>query len=145
MKKIIIALIFSNAISSFGQEGIMKKEADDKGNTTFIEFDVKTSAWKSNQAKDMLRTLHSASLDDDFQTTKSEKDELGYLHETYQQYYKGVKVQFGEYKVHSKNGVIETANGNFHKIGNSNIKASIDENSALSKALAYVGEKCRPI
>lgn len=32
MKKIIIALIFSNAISSFGQEGIMKKEADDKGN-----------------------------------------------------------------------------------------------------------------
>ena len=35
MKKIIIALIFSNAISSFGQEGIMKKEADDKGNATF--------------------------------------------------------------------------------------------------------------
>ena len=36
MKKIIIALIFSNAISSFGQEGIMKKEADDKGNATLV-------------------------------------------------------------------------------------------------------------
>lgn len=49
MKKIIIALIFSNAISSFGQEGIMKKEADDKGNTTFVEFDANKSMWKSNQ------------------------------------------------------------------------------------------------
>ena len=141
MKKIIIAIIFSNAISSFGQEGITKKEVDDKGNTTFVEFDVKTSTWKFNQAKDVLRTLHGMNTADDFQILKSEQDKLGYLHETYQQYYKGVKVQFGEYKVHSKNGIIEIANGNFYKIGNPTIKASIDEKSALIKVLAYVGAK----
>lgn len=36
---------------------------------------------------------------------------MGYLHETYQQYFNGTKVEFGVYKIHSQQGEIRVAMG----------------------------------
>jgi Zn-dependent metalloprotease len=59
---------------------------------------------------------------------KTENDQLGYTHTAFQQYYKGIKVQHGEYVVHSKNGQIAYINGRYKNL----VGATLAEPLALA-------------
>ena len=43
----------------------------------------------------------------------SEKDELGYVHERYAQYYKGIKIEHSDVRVRYLNDVFVSANGEY--------------------------------
>ena len=66
------------------------------------------------------------------------KDKLGFTHKFYQQFYKGIKVEYANYATHSRNGFIEIINGEFAKVGNPVTKPSLTEAQALLSALKYI-------
>ncbi len=86
-----------------------------------------------------VKSALKISENDDFQLIKMQKDELGYQHFRYQQYYKGIKVTDGIYILHAKNGQVHSLNGYFVEGLNHSGVPTISESSALDKALAHVG------
>jgi Zn-dependent metalloprotease len=89
----------------------------------------------------ILLKLFKADKDNDYQIYKQSIDGKGLVHTRYQQYYKGIKVEFGTYLTHGKNSVIETINGDYIEVNNINTSPSINESEALKRALRYVGSK----
>lgn len=77
---------------------------------------------------------------DDLMTLfKTKKDEIGYTHYRYNQYYKNHRVVFGEYIIHEQpDGTIRVANGRLItglKLGNN---AIVSEKQALDNALNFM-------
>jgi Zn-dependent metalloprotease len=72
---------------------------------------------------------------------KSWSDELGFTHHHFQQTYKGVKVQGAEFRVHEREGRVETANGKLATDLELDVVPVYTRDMALSFALAYVGAK----
>ena len=48
----------------------------------------------------------------------SEKDDLGYVHERYAQYYKGIKIEHSDIRVRYLNGLFASANGEYIDVPN---------------------------
>jgi len=78
---------------------------------------------------------------DKFVKATSHFDEQGMEHIVYQQYYKNIKVEYATYRVHIKNGKIESVNGDFLKIKDLDISLKVSEAEALENALEKVAAK----
>lgn len=118
---------FSTAI--FAQQGKEKK---------YINMEKATPQSLQN-AKQLIRKNLKLSSDDELVKTKTEHDELGFTHEKYQQFFKGVKVEFGTYSVHAKNGAIKTMNGELFSAGKLNITPSLSKETAFQRAISHTG------
>jgi len=88
-----------------------------------------------------LKSVLRAKTDDDLRCIKSETDEIGYTHQKYQQYYKGIKVEGAEYLLHSKGGNIHTINGLFADVKLTDVRPKIDSTKALSTVLKIINAK----
>jgi Zn-dependent metalloprotease len=80
---------------------------------SFIE-EVKHLSWLSS-------TVLKQNADYQFVLYKKERDNLGFTHYRYKQYYKGINVEHGVYYVHVKDGKVTSVNGEFY----SNISQSL--------------------
>ncbi len=89
---------------------------------------------------DDLQVAFELSKEDKMALIKTVKDEIGFTHYRYQQYYKSIPVLFGEYMVHQQSdGFVNTANGRLITgltLGN---MATIAEKQALAAALQFMG------
>ncbi|WP_405383145.1 M4 family metallopeptidase [Maribacter sp. LLG6340-A2] len=74
-----------------------------------------------------------------FQQVATKKDEKGVDHQKFQQYYRGLKVEFGQSIIHSKNGSAQAISNSIFEINNVSIAPSISAAAALNSAMAYVG------
>lgn len=74
-----------------------------------------------------------------FQKISSNIDRAGYTHEKYQQFFKGLKVEFGIAIVHSKNGKAKLVNGELYAVEGLNLQPSLDREQGLTKAIQYIG------
>ncbi len=72
---------------------------------------------------------------DEMIKTKTEEDDLGIKHHSYQQYYKGLIVENFTYLIHEKNGVSEIANGEILENIDISIIPSLSNKEALEVAL----------
>jgi bacillolysin len=131
MKKKIILLMMSLMFSI----AIIAQEKRDK---KFIQFST-SEKHNLQEAKQLLVSKLKLSSDDDLVKTKTENDQLGFTHEKYQQFFKGIKVEFGTYKIHAKNGNIQTMNGELFSVGKVNVFPSISNVAAFEKALEHTG------
>ncbi|MFC2152330.1 M4 family metallopeptidase [Bacteroidota bacterium] len=123
--------------SAFGQQ-VEKQTLDRNGYPTFVKFDTKVKAVSNTETKAVLSSLFNMTKNDEYKTIRSEKDQIGYTHERFQQYYKGIKVEHGVYIVHSREGVIESLSGEYKLIKEINISPSISAEEAIEKAKAFV-------
>ena len=73
-----------------------------------------------------------------FVKLESKVDKIGMTHEKYQQYYNGIPVEFGIYKVHLKNQKLSSINGEFYSIKEISITPSISDLEAISKAKQHI-------
>ncbi|MFT4062511.1 MAG: M4 family metallopeptidase [Edaphocola sp.] len=81
-----------------------------------------------------LGSDHSFSL---LQTTT---DKLGFTHNSYQQFFKGIPVQDALVKMHvTGSGLVKSINGNVAEIGNLNTTAALTAEQALAIAKKHVG------
>jgi|AGTN01.3.fsa_nt_gi Zinc metalloprotease (elastase) len=131
MKKLIFAVIFmAMAWSGFAQETILRKNS--KGILESVEFsaDDKRIAIPATAEvffKDMLKIKST----DEFRKKERKQKQKEFVHEHFEQYYKGVKVEGGGYNFHYKNGVMYFAHGHYVVISNIDIKPSITEQKAM--------------
>ncbi len=142
MKKTFTFGILISGISliTFAQNDVKKESKDsDNGTPTFVVFrdDAKKDGANSKQ---VLKNYLKAGVNDDFKIEKSESDALGFTHTKHNQYFKNVKVEFGNYVTHARNGLIESMSGDYKKIEDVfSIKAGISEATALSFAISNIG------
>lgn len=124
------------------EQSLIELQVMDKDSTpSFIIFKETGKRFLHGQEKDVFKKYLKLSGNDELKKEKTEKDELGFTHERYTQQYKGIKVEFAEYVVHSKNGEIESINGNFKKIDKLDVTPKMAKETALQKALDYTGAK----
>ena len=70
-----------------------------------------------------------------FQSFRTSTDKLGMTHERHQQYYRGLKVQFGTVITHSLNGHVTATNGELYNTGSLNTTPAISKAQGFTKAL----------
>jgi len=99
MKHLVIsAFLLCMVILSFGQEGKKSKDYP-----RFLKEEAKIT--RSNAGEALGKNLEMKA-EDELKPEKSEKDQLGFIHDKYQQYYKKIKVEGAVYSVHSRNDLV---------------------------------------
>ncbi|OGX86180.1 hypothetical protein BEN47_01070 [Hymenobacter lapidarius] len=99
------------------------------------------ASYKAADAAVVLRQQLSLTTEDQMLSVRTEADQLGFTHQKFSQYYKGVKVEHASYSVHAKSGAVESISGDFEKITGLNTTPSLNEAAALAQALASVGAR----
>jgi bacillolysin len=71
-------------------------------------------------------------------TNEGKTDKLGYFHEKYFQYFKGIKIEYSDIRIHYKNKKMVSANGNYVKSLNIGIAHKISSEKAIKNAIEFV-------
>ena len=80
------------------------------------------------------------SNDDDMRLYKTEKDELGFMHYRFNQYYKNIRIVRAEYFVHANNrGQAYAANGQYVRNMDKKVSTVLGETSALKRSCCMQG------
>ena len=69
------------------------------------------------------------------------EDELGYVHERYDQYYKGIKIEHSDVRARFLNEKLEGLNGTYIYAANIDVSAVISETEAIRKSMEHIGAK----
>jgi len=123
--------------------------SDSKANTALLEYSAGkivpcyiTFKDNYNLAPQMAFIELSDELsirnEDTWKILRSEQDDIGYTHHRYQQYYKGIKVEQGEFIIHEKNNRTVSANGDFIDNIDLSIIPGVTRTAALNFALADI-------
>lgn len=141
----LTGLLLSMTLSSFAQSPTPEAQAEKvlaaDGSPALVTFGGKDKHYSAAEAPKALREQLLLSPDEQMVRTKVETDALGFTHEKYQQYYRGVKVEHATYSAHAKAGVIESLSGHVSHVGQLGISPKIPASTALERALAFVGAK----
>jgi bacillolysin len=149
MKKLLLHLVVTLILPCmvFGQKGFSNQTKGLKGQAEFTNLKDNNVSYSKTNTRQLFKDLLGVLDQDVFIVISEEVDALGGTHTKYQQYYKEtptsvlVKVEHGIYQIHSKNGVIQVANGNFVKILPNTIIKNSDEAQAFNYAINVVGAK----
>ncbi|RSK46463.1 M4 family metallopeptidase [Hymenobacter perfusus] len=120
---------------------VQTKDLNDNGTPYLVKFRAAGTAYKLSEARTVLKEQLELTSDDQMVQAKTEADQLGFVHEKYQQYYKGIKVEHATYSVHARQGNVESISGQFERVRGLNITPSLDAKAALERAVAFVGAK----
>jgi Zn-dependent metalloprotease len=148
MKKLYFFSLAALFISNIGhaqnakqyQEKIASTQASEKLATNFST---------SFKAGSNLLVKDAKEIFSQYLPVRTNVDELRFLHTTtvndmevhrYQQYFKGIKVEHGNYMLMSKVNVVEHIQGDFYSLEeNTAVSATLTEVQALQKALSFIG------
>jgi bacillolysin len=102
---------------------------------TFSESD--TSYTIPNSSTDFFENWLNVSTNDQFRETLHVSKRKGYVHEHFDQYYNGVKVDGAGYNFHYKDGKMYYANGYYVPIGKLNVIPSLSPKEAKNSFAGY--------
>ena len=134
----VLCLGLAFGLDAHAQEVIESRETDADGSVTFLRLDPKSAPQFDAKAGATAHRLLKLGADDELRLQQTQTDELGFTHERYSQYYRGVLVEGGTYLVHARQQKIESLNGHLLPVKSVKTVASLDEATALSRALANV-------
>ncbi|WP_196888409.1 M4 family metallopeptidase [Aureivirga sp. CE67] len=129
---------FSLSMSAQQGNGVKNQHTDAFGTPKFINFTEKTTFSQKNIQSTFTQYLN-LKQEDSFVKIKNFSDNAGFIHEKYQQYYKGIKVEFATYLAHYKNGKLNSINGEIYRIQNLNTTPSLSPEQAFNQALNHIG------
>lgn len=133
----IVAVILSCLLFSVSS-AVAQKGATAKNYERFIKEDGKSTR---SQSQAIFNKHFNTGADDELVSIGVETDNLGFVHEKFQQFYKKIKVEGAVYSVHSKNNLIQSLSGEFKGISSLNVTPSLAAAQALDKALSHVNAK----
>ena len=124
------------------QEGarLQKKELAADGQPAFIEFRA-ASRPSAVDGAFVLREQLSLGQDEQMRPARLETDQLGFSHQKFEQYYKGVKIEHATYTVHARGGAVESLSGDYEKVDKLSVTPALSASAALSRALSAVGAR----
>ena len=79
------------------------------------------------------------STDNTFSAVSERTDELGFTHQKFQQFYKGIKVEFGQTTLHAKEGKVVSMSNSVFRLDELTITPGLSANAALNRATAHIG------
>ena len=143
MKKINkFVFLFSFSVFGFSAVVSAQNKNDEKRNVkqppSLMVFNESQSYSLQNSSqifKEALKTPPETS----FTTLKQESDNIGYIHQKMQQYYNGVKVEFGTVVLHSKNGAVKSLSSEVYLINDLEVTPTLSNTQAFNKAVAHIG------
>jgi Zn-dependent metalloprotease len=143
----ILTILFCQNALAQKNITITEKVTDKKELLQFAKFEKNING-KDEQS--IIETLQSVLKNGDQSFTykfkqAQTKDELGYEHKEYQQYYKGIKVYGATYAVHIKDGSIDFINGEFANLSNFNIEPIQKAESIFKVAFKEAQNKYKSI
>jgi Zn-dependent metalloprotease len=113
-----------------------------KGKSFLIKVKEGIAINNSIETPAYLNQLLGLSKKDELRLTSEKSDKLGFNKQKFQQYHKGIKVEYGIVSVQAKNKQLDNVGGEIYEIPETlNTIATINENSALKLALQYTGAK----
>ncbi|MFK7001425.1 M4 family metallopeptidase [Flavobacterium oreochromis] len=133
-----LSLVTLSTVAQESNRYVGVKEKSSNGTPSFISF-RQSSVYKTSDVKTLFKEQLGLRTNQDFAKMKSDSDNLGFSHDKYQLYHKGIKVEFATYSVHSKNGRVNSMNGEYYNIGDIDINPSIKADIALQKAITHLG------
>ncbi|RYY15631.1 MAG: peptidase M4, partial [Cytophagaceae bacterium] len=124
------------------QEGarLQKKELGPDGQPTLLEFRA-ASRPSATDGAFVLREQLSLGANEQMRPARLETDQLGFSHQKFDQYYKGVKIEHATYTVHARGGAVESLSGDYERVEQLNVTPTLSVSAALGRALAAVGAK----
>ena len=139
MKFYTIALFF--AFSAFAQDADKNVNQKTQGKnrlTNFITF-KENSTYRSSDFQQVFAEQLEVKQNQFFTPIKSEVDQIGYTHQKFQLFHQGIKVEYATYTLHSKNGKLESMNGDFYNIVDVSAIPTISASDAFNSATAHIG------
>ncbi len=142
-KAMLLLGSFAAATAARAQDAprIQNKVLGAHGQPELVQFNAAGKAAYHGPAdgEQVLRQQLALGTDDQMLPTRAETDALGFTHQKYAQYYKGIRVEHAEYTVHAKADAVESISGDYEKIKGLNTAPSLSAAAALDRALAHVG------
>lgn len=146
MKKIILYTALSIiSLVVFSQEekpGII--ERNKRGIISSVKFSPNKEG-SPHSATEFFEQYLGTNEDDSFEKASHKAKKAGFIHDHYDQYNKGVKVEGGGYNFHYKNGEMYFANGNYVKIENVDAIPSVTPDEAITNFLKYKGIEMKTV
>ncbi|MEO8516128.1 MAG: M4 family metallopeptidase [Flavobacterium sp.] len=103
----------------------------------------KTLQLENNTSKEIAIVEFGKKYDLDKNNTFEAKPETsdfsGFTHQRYQQYYKGIKVEFGTAITHTRDGQVESVNGELYDAKSLNLTPNLSSRDGLTIALNFIG------
>jgi len=131
-------LVFNGFSQNKNKEGVIKK--NQKGIITSVKFSAGMEKSKiPSSATAFFEEYLEANPSDQFEKEEHKSKRKEYVHDHYDQYYKGVKVDGAGYNLHYKNGRMYFANGNYVRVANLSATPSVSLKQAIEAFLRFKG------
>lgn len=141
MASAVIILTFSAPVFAQNTDKrISQKNLSENGQPSLITFSDK-STYKGTDYNTVFKEQLGLKDNQSFLKVKTESDREGFTHEKFQLYEQGIKVEFANYTLHSKEGKLVSMNGEFYAFNNVKTTPKLSSQDAFAKAIAYTGAK----
>ncbi|MBS7255317.1 M4 family metallopeptidase [Flavobacterium branchiicola] len=137
----VVILTFS--VAGFAQntdKRVSQKNVSENGQPSLITFSDK-STYKGSDFNTVFKEQLGLKDNQSFARVKTDSDKEGFVHEKFQLYEQGIKVEFANYTLHSKAGKLVSMNGEFYALENVKTTPKLSSQAAFAKAIAYTGAK----
>ena len=114
----------------FAQEGKIYKEDQPIQKTLTFNESISTQAALMQFGK-----LYNLDVNNTFEGRKATSDISGLSHQRFQQFYKGLKIEFGMVITHSRDGKVVSINGELYNPANLNLTPNLTAEAGLQKAI----------
>lgn len=123
MKKVLTTLLVAACVcyQGFSQEK----------SKTFIQLEPSQGRILKSE---LLRSQLRMNSLEEMRALKTEDDQLGYRHEKFAHFYKGVRVEGSTYTIHSKNGLATHMTGNYATVAEVDVSPGLTGSKALDLA-----------
>ncbi len=141
--RLLVAILFlaANAMAQQTDNTILSVEKNNVDYTpTSISFNSSAN-WHTDQAQDIFKKyLGIDGIENTMVLLYNTTTKSNVTASRYNQYYKGIKIEYASYSLTSKNGLVTFITGNFYNIDKplSTVPA-LNENEAFTKAIEFVG------
>lgn len=146
MKKITLILpaLFVFNIGFSQNEGaqiadLLSTKNNPKNNAIEWAFFKEGNSYSQTSVNEICSKLLSSRSEDSWELIRSEQDQVGFVHDRYQQKYRGIEIEGGVYIFHFKNGSLKSANGDFIPNIGILITPWINDSQAMSFAMDKLG------
>jgi bacillolysin len=141
---IIVLILFS---------GIVMSQETDNNDHVVKSFFLKSKTTNTQVNDSNLHTVLKMQLsipedytliaqkNDGTKMVTKKTDKLGYQHQRFVQYYKGIKIENSDIRVHSKDSSMVSANGDYVNQKGIDIKTTLSQEEALECAKRYINAK----
>jgi len=133
-------ILITIAMCGIAQKSVLKTviQKDSKGNIHYIEYSKEDQSVNiPKTAEEFFKNVLNIQKADYFERKPNRSDREGYVHELFDQYYNGVKVEGAGYNFHYYNGVMYFAHGNYVKMVGFNTKPTISAEEAKNTFANY--------